>query len=138
MKIPNDLIVDMAGTYEGYEYPYWAVVENHYGDDFVTEVNSEHDERRIEEKCEQCGDRDAIAGSYSTKAEANLVLNPEPVIKLSNLPQLLNFVMGEAEAQYDAEQFAEVTYRLDEIVKGIVSGYKANGGDDESTSAEEA
>ena len=129
MKIPNDLIVDMAGTYEGYEYPYWAVVENHYGNDFVTVVKSEIDEQCINERCEQCGDSDMIVGSYSTEAEANLALNPEPVIKLRDLPQLLNFIMGEVEAQYDAEQFAEVTYRLDEIVKGIVSGYKANGGD---------
>lgn len=135
MKIQDDLIINLAGAYEGYEYPRWDVVENHYGDDYVMEVKSEYDEQNIEERCARCGESDMIVGSYSTEAEANLVLNPEPVIKLSDLPQLLNFVMGEVEAKYDAEEFGAVTGRLDEIVQGFLNSYHDNGGDDETTSS---
>lgn len=48
----------------------YAAVENHYGDNYVAEINSEKDIELIEEVCETCFDADWVLGVYDTEEEA--------------------------------------------------------------------
>lgn len=48
----------------------YAAVENHYGDNYVAEINSEKDIEFIEEVCESCFDADWVLGVYDTEEEA--------------------------------------------------------------------
>lgn len=52
----------------------YAAVENHYGDDYVAEVNSEKDIEEIQEVCERCFDSDSVLGVFDTKEEAKKYL----------------------------------------------------------------
>lgn len=48
----------------------YAAVENHYGDNYVAEINSEKDIEEIQEVCERCFDSDFVLGVFDTKEEA--------------------------------------------------------------------
>lgn len=48
----------------------YAAVENHHGDDYVAEINSDEDIEFIEEVCEICFDYDYVLGVYDTRVEA--------------------------------------------------------------------
>lgn len=48
----------------------YAAVENHYGDNYVAEINSEKDIEFIEEVCETCFDSDWVFGIFDTEEEA--------------------------------------------------------------------
>lgn len=48
----------------------YAAVENHYGDNYVAEINSDEDIELIEEVCEICFDSDWVSGVFETREEA--------------------------------------------------------------------
>ena len=48
----------------------YAAVKNHYGDDYVAEINSDEDIELIEEVCEICFDSDLVFGVFDTAEEA--------------------------------------------------------------------
>ena len=48
----------------------YAAVENHHGDDYVAEINSDEDIEFIKEVCEFCFDYDYVLGVYDTRVEA--------------------------------------------------------------------
>lgn len=52
----------------------YAAVENHYGDNYVAEINSDEDIELIEEVCERCFDSDFVLGVFDTKEEAERYL----------------------------------------------------------------
>lgn len=48
----------------------YAAVENHYGDNYVAEINGDEDIELIEETCEICFDADWVFGVFDTEEEA--------------------------------------------------------------------
>lgn len=48
----------------------YAAVQNHYGDNYVAEINSDDDIEFIEEVCEICFESDWVFGVFDTEAEA--------------------------------------------------------------------
>ena len=48
----------------------YAVVENHYGDNYVAEIHGDGDIELIEEVCEICFDSDWVFGVFETREEA--------------------------------------------------------------------
>ncbi len=48
----------------------YAAVQNHYGENYVTQVFSEQDIHDIEATCEVCLDSDWVIGVYDTMEEA--------------------------------------------------------------------
>lgn len=53
----------------------YAAVNNHYGDDYVAEINDGYDIDVIQETCEMCGDSDWVIGVYDTREEAEQDIN---------------------------------------------------------------
>ena len=48
----------------------YAAVQNHYGENYVTQVFSEQDIHDIEATCEVCFDSDWVIGVYDTMEDA--------------------------------------------------------------------
>lgn len=53
----------------------YAAVENHYGNNYVTRVDSEDDIDYIMTTCERCGDSDWVIGIYDTEEQARQHVN---------------------------------------------------------------
>ena len=48
----------------------YAAVENHLGENYVDEVNSDQDIEFIQEICDACFDHDRVIGLFDTQEEA--------------------------------------------------------------------
>ena len=55
----------------------YAAVNNHYGDDYVAEINNEHDIDVIQETCEICFDSDWVIDVFDTRKEAERCINTQ-------------------------------------------------------------